>query len=428
MDFFDIKGSDIVRGEITPSGNKNEALPVIAAALLASGKVVIKNVPDILDVRNMLQIVDDIGATVSMISKNHIEIDASGIESKPLDRELCGLVRTSILFAGPLLARFGMVVLPPPGGDVIGRRRLDTHFMGFGQLGAVYSVDDSGYKIVANKLVGTDIFLDEASVTATENIVMAAVMAEGVSVISNAATEPHVQGLCNLLNRMGAKITGIGTNVLTIEGVKSLNGCEHTVGPDYIEAGSYIALAAMTGGELLVKNAVCGNDYRSINNTFKKIGISTIINGNDIFVPHHPRLTIQKEMNNAIPKVDDGPWPSFPSDLMSIAIVAATQAEGTVLFFEKMFESRLFFVDRLISMGAQIILCDPHRVVVSGSTRLQGSKLDSPDIRAGMALLMAAVSANGRSLIYNIKQIDRGYEAIEHKLSQIGVTINRSKG
>jgi len=428
MDFFDIKGSDIVRGEITPSGNKNEALPVIAAALLASGKVVIKNVPDILDVRNMLQIVDDIGATVSMISKNHIEIDASGIESKPLDRELCGLVRTSILFAGPLLARFGMVVLPPPGGDVIGRRRLDTHFMGFGQLGAVYSVDDSGYKIVANKLVGTDIFLDEASVTATENIVMAAVMAEGVSVISNAATEPHVQGLCNLLNRMGAKITGIGTNVLTIEGVKSLSGCEHTVGPDYIEAGSYIALAAMTGGELLVKNAVCGNDYRSINNTFKKIGISTIINGNDIFVPHHPRLTIQKEMNNAIPKVDDGPWPSFPSDLMSIAIVAATQAEGTALFFEKMFESRLFFVDRLISMGAQIILCDPHRVVVSGSTRLQGSKLDSPDIRAGMALLMAAVSANGRSRIYNIKQIDRGYEAIEHKLSQIGVTINRSKG
>jgi UDP-N-acetylglucosamine 1-carboxyvinyltransferase len=428
MDFFDIKGSDIVRGEITPSGNKNEALPVIAAALLASGKVVIKNVPDILDVRNMLQIVDDIGATVSMISKNHIEIDASGIESKPLDRELCGLVRTSILFAGPLLARFGMVVLPPPGGDVIGRRRLDTHFMGFGQLGAVYSVDDSGYKIVANKHVGTDIFLDEASVTATENIVMAAVMADGVSVISNAATEPHVQGLCNLLNRMGAKITGIGTNVLTIEGVKSLSGCEHTVGPDYIEAGSYIALAAMTGGELLVKNAVCGNDYRSINNTFKKIGISTIINGNDIFVPHHPRLTIQKEMNNAIPKVDDGPWPSFPSDLMSIAIVAATQAEGTALFFEKMFESRLFFVDRLISMGAQIILCDPHRVVVSGSTRLQGSKLDSPDIRAGMALLMAAVSANGRSRIYNIKQIDRGYEAIEHKLSQIGVTINRSKG
>lgn len=428
MDFFDIKGSDIVRGEITPSGNKNEALPVIAAALLASGKVVIKNVPDILDVKNMLQIVDKIGATVSIISKNHIEIDASGIESKPLDRELCGLVRTSILFAGPLLARFGMVVLPPPGGDVIGRRRLDTHFAGFEQLGAVYSVDDNGYKIVANKLVGTDIFLDEASVTATENIVMAAVMAEGVSVISNAATEPHVQGLCNLLNRMGAKITGIGTNVLTIEGVKSLNGCEHTVGPDYIEAGSYIALAAMTGGELLVKNAVCGNDYRSINNTFKKIGISTIINGNDIFVPHHPRLTIQKEMNNAIPKVDDGPWPSFPSDLMSIAIVAATQAEGTALFFEKMFESRLFFVDRLISMGAQIILCDPHRVVVSGSTRLQGSKLDSPDIRAGMALLMAAVSANGRSRIYNIKQIDRGYEAIEHKLSQIGVTINRSKG
>lgn len=428
MDYFDIKGSDIISGEITPSGNKNEALPVIAAALLASGKVIINNVPDIIDVRNMLQIVDDLGATVTKISKNRIEINPTGLISKPLNKELCGLVRTSILFAGPLLAKHGIALLPPPGGDVIGRRRLDTHFVGFEQLGAVYSVDGTGYKIVADKLVGADIFLDEASVTATENIVMAASMASGVSIIMNAATEPHVQGLCNFLNKMGAKISGIGTNVLTIQGVSSLSGCEHTIGPDHIEAGSYIALAAMTGGELLVKNAVCGNDFRAILNTYRKLGIRTEVNGNDIFVPHHPGLLIQKDMNNAVPKVDDGPWPSFPSDLMSIAIVAATQAEGTVLFFEKMFESRLFFVDRLIGMGAQIILCDPHRAVVTGKALLHGSKLDSPDIRAGMALLMAAVSAKGRSRIYNIKQIDRGYESIEHKLTQIGVTISRSKG
>jgi len=427
MEFFDIKGSDIISGEITPSGNKNEALPVIAAALLAHGKVTINNVPDIIDVQNMLQIAEDIGVTVTRLSRNCIEMDASNIILKPLNKELCGLVRTSILFAGPLLARNGSVMLPPPGGDVIGRRRLDTHFTGFEQLGATYSHDSNGYNLSANRLKGADIFLDEASVTATENILMAAVAAEGISVIRNAATEPHVQNLCRFLNKMGAKISGLGTNVLRIENVTSLKECEHTIGPDYIEAGSYIALAAMTGGELLVKDAAGGNDLRSILNVYKRIGITTVAKGNDIFVPHHPKLLIQKDMNNAIPKVDDGPWPSFPSDLMSIAIVAATQSEGTVLFFEKMFESRLFFVDRLIGMGANIILCDPHRVVVSGRTLLSGSKLDSPDIRAGMALLMAAISAQGRSRIYNIKQIDRGYESIEHKLTRIGVTINRSK-
>lgn len=428
MEYFDIKGNDTASGEIVPSGNKNEALPVIAASLLVNGKVVIHNVPDILDVRNMLKIVTDLGAVVRTISKNTLEIDSSDLSSKALDKDLCGLVRTSVLFAGPLLARHGSVILPPPGGDVIGRRRLDTHFLGFEQLGAVYNRDDNIYKIVAKKLVGADIFLDEASVTATENILMASVLAEGKSVIRNAATEPHVQGLCKFLNKMGAKITGIGTNVIHVDGVSSLSGCEHTVGPDYIEAGSYIALAAMTGGELTVKDVVNDTDFRSILNTYKKIGIKTEIRGNDIYVPVHKGLVIQKEMGNAIPKIDDGPWPSFPSDLMSIAIVAATQAEGTILFFEKMFESRLFFVDRLISMGAQIILCDPHRVVVTGSTRLQGSKLDSPDIRAGMALLMAAVSAKDSSRIYNIKQIDRGYESIEHKLGQIGVTINRNRG
>lgn len=426
MDFFDIKGGDIMEGEITPSGNKNEALPVLAASLLCEDKVVLKNVPDIKDVNVMLEIMSSLGISVSKRSSNEIEIDASNINDKPLDAELCGKIRTSILFAGPLLARTGSVVLPLPGGDVIGRRRLDTHFLGFEQLGALYSNINNGYKIVANQLNGADIFLDEASVTATENIIMAAVFAKGISVIRNAASEPHVQGLCKFLNSMGAKISGVGTNVLSIEGVDSLKSTTHTIGPDYIEAGSFIALCAMTGGELTVKNTDPASMV-SILGTLKKIGIEPEVRGEDIFVPHHPKLTIRKEMNNSIPKVDDGPWPSFPSDLMSMAIVAATQADGTVLFFEKMFESRLFFVDRLISMGAQIILCDPHRVVVSGSSQLYGTKLDSPDIRAGMALVMAAVCAKGRSRIYNIGQIDRGYENLEGKLRKVGITIERKK-
>ncbi|HNW83366.1 MAG TPA: UDP-N-acetylglucosamine 1-carboxyvinyltransferase [bacterium] len=426
MEYFDIKGGDIIKGEVTLSGNKNEALPVIAAALLSTGKVRISNVPDILDVRVMLEIAADMGASVTKITKNEFEIDASNLIEKPLNREMCGMVRTSILFAGPLLARTGSVILPPPGGDVIGRRRLDTHFIGLEQLGAECSFDNEGYVIISKQLRGADVFLDEASVTATENIVMAAVFAEGISVIRNAATEPHVQGLCNFLNKMGARIKGIGTNIIHIEGVSSLGGCSHRIGADYIEAGSFIALAAMTGGELLIKD-VGDCDLRSVLNTFKKIGISTQMKGPDLFVPHHEELLITKEINNAIPKIDDGPWPSFPSDLMSIAIVASTKSKGTVLFFEKMFESRLFFVDRLIGMGAQIILCDPHRVVVSGPSELRGSKLDSPDIRAGMALLMAAISARGKSRIYNIRQIDRGYEAIEYKLRQIGVTIDRNE-
>jgi UDP-N-acetylglucosamine 1-carboxyvinyltransferase len=326
-----------------------------------------------------------------------------------------------------LLARLGNVTLPLPGGDVIGRRRLDTHFLGFEQLGALYSSISDGYRIVASHLTGADIFLDEASVTATENIVMAAVLADGRSVIRNAASEPHVQGLCRFLNSMGAKITGIGTNVLNIEGVESLSAAEHTIGPDYIEAGSFIALCAMTGGELTVKNCA-PSSMISILNGLKKIGINTETRGSDIFVPHHSRLLIKKEMNNSIPKIDDGPWPSFPSDMMSMAIVAATQADGTILFFEKMFESRLFFVDRLISMGAQIILCDPHRVVVSGSSQLYGTKLDSPDIRAGMALVMAAICSKGRSRIYNIGQIDRGYENLEEKLIKVGISIDRKRG
>lgn len=424
MEYFDIRGSEIVSGEIVTSGNKNEALPVIAASLLSSETVVIDNVPDILDVRKMLEILEDLGVSVNRLSRNRIEINAKHLKNKPLDRDLCGMVRTSVLFAGPLLARNGSVILPPPGGDVIGRRRLDTHFLGFKQLGASYTVEGEGYEIRTDGLKGADIFLDEASVTGTENVVMAAVMAEGNSIIRNAATEPHVQGLCNFLNKMGAKISGIGTNLLFIEGVSSLSGCTHTIGFDYIEAGSYIALAAMTHGELTIKDAARDDTLRSVLNTFGKLGIRTEKHGTDIFVPSQ-QMKIAKEMNNAIAKIDDGTWPSFPSDLMSIAIVAATQADGTALFFEKMFESRLFFVDRLVGMGAQIILCDPHRVVVSGASQLQGAKLDSPDIRAGMSLLMAAVAAKGRSRIFNVRQIDRGYESIETKLSKIGISIDR---
>ena len=428
MEYFDINGSGTIHGEITPSGNKNEALPVIAASLLCLEPVRIDNVPDILDVRNMLKIAADLGAEVSYLSKNSIVINAEKVHSKPLDRDLCELVRTSILYAGPMVARFGKIILPPPGGDVIGRRRLDTHFLGLQQLGASYDFNGFVYEIKAKELVGADVFLDEASVTGTENIVMAAALAKGKSFIRNAATEPHVQGLCRFLNKMGAKITGIGTNLLEIEGVEELHGCTHAISFDYIEAGSYIALAAMTKGELLIRGAAADDTMRSVLNTYKKLGIYTEKRGVDLFVPRHERLEIAREMNNAIPKIDDGIWPSFPSDLMSIAIVAATQADGAVLFFEKMFESRMFFVDRLVGMGAQVILCDPHRVVVSGATKLHGSKLDSPDIRAGMALLMAAASAKGESRIFNIRQIDRGYESIEVKLASIGVLIERKNG
>ncbi len=424
MEFFDIQGGAVLEGTVTPSGNKNEALPVLAASLLTSEKVRIDNLPDILDVRIMLEIMDDLGVSVERLSKNSVEIDASKLEEKPLNRELCSRIRTSILFAGPILARTGSVVLPPPGGDIIGRRRVDTHFLGFAQLGALYQADATGYRIVAKALRGAEIFLDEASVTATENILMVAVLSEGETVIYNAAAEPHVQGLCRFLNAMGAKIEGIGTNRLKIEGVSSLNGAQHNVGPDYIETGSFLALAAVTGGELTIKDTR-PSDLKMVFHTFSKLGVDIEVRGEDVFVPHHSRLVIRKDMNNAVPKIDDGIWPAFPSDLLSIAIVTATLAEGTVLFFEKMFESRLFFVDRLIGMGAQIILCDPHRVVVSGPSSLYGANHESPDIRAGMALLIAAIAAKGQSRIFNVRQIDRGYESIDDKLRSLGVDIER---
>ncbi len=424
MEIFRIKGGSVIQGEITPSGNKNEALPVLAASLLSNEPVILNNVPDILDVRVMVEIMQDLGVVVERLNKNKLKIDASSLQDKPLNRKLCEKIRTSILFAGPLLAKFGNVLLPPPGGDVIGRRRIDSHFIGFEQLGAIYTVSEKGYTVITKSLQGADIFLDEASVTGTENVIMAAVLAKGTTFINNAATEPHVQGLCNFLNLMGAKISGIGTNILKIEGVEFLKGAEYTISPDYIEAGSYIVLAAITGGELLIKNTA-PKQMRKIFHSFSKIGINVEVKGEDVFVPHHSQLVVKKDFNNAVPRIDDGIWPAFPSDLMSLAIVGATQAKGMLIFFEKMFESRLFFVDRLIGMGAQIILCDPHRVVVSGSAKLYGTKLESPDIRAGMAMLIAAVAAQGESTIYNIRQIDRGYESVEKKLQQIGVNIIR---
>jgi UDP-N-acetylglucosamine 1-carboxyvinyltransferase len=424
MEYFDIRGGDVPQGEVTPSGNKNEALPVLAAALLAEQPVTLRNLPDIIDVNVMLALLEDLGAKVGRPAPHTVTIDPSPLSDKPLNPELCRRIRASILLAGPLLGRFGSVVLPLPGGDVIGRRRVDTHFEAFSQLGATYRTDPTGYRISARPLRGAEIFLEEQSVTGTENAVCAAVRAEGVTVIHNAAGEPHVQRLCQFLRTLGAPIDGVGTNRLTVTGGQPLGGGEHTIGPDFMETGSLIALAAVTGGELTIRGAAPA-ELRMILHVFAKLGVSVEIRGEDLFVPHHPQLEIRKDLGNVITKIDDAPWPAFPTDLMSIAIVVATQAEGTVLFFEKMFDGRMFFVDSLIGMGAQIILCDPHRVVVSGPTPLYGASLESPDIRAGMALLIAAIAAKGRSKIYNIRQIDRGYERVDEKLHALGISIER---
>lgn len=425
MEKFVIEGGRVLSGEITPAGNKNEALPVLAASLLATGPVVLENIPEIRDVQVMLQVIESMGATVTRGEKT-ITIDPSNISDEPkvLEAELSSKIRASILFAGPLLARFGSVRLAPPGGDVIGRRRLDTHFSGFQEMGARFEVTHSYSLEAPAGLKGVEIFMDEASVTATENLVMAASLAHGTTRLLNAACEPHVQGLCNMLNAMGAKITGIGTNALTIEGVKSLGGCHHKIGPDYLEVGSFIGLAAMTGGELFIRD-VQESDMRMINRVFGRLGIVTKFEGTTLVVPPRQNLVIRKDLHGAIPKIDDAPWPAFPTDLMSIAITVATQATGTVLFFEKMFEGRMFFVDGLISMGASIILCDPHRVVVAGPCQLYGSRLESPDVRAGMALLMASLCARGTSTIYNVRQIDRGYSNIDEKLRSLGASIQR---
>jgi UDP-N-acetylglucosamine 1-carboxyvinyltransferase len=421
---YDVIGGYPLKGKVKANGNKNAALPIIAASLLTDEEVILRNIPNIEDIKIMLEILKQIGIKVKAEGKNTYRLNGS-ISNTIINQELGKKIRTSILFAGPLLSRCGEVHLPPPGGDVIGRRRLDTHFLALTELGSRVEID-ANYSLYANKLVGKNIFLDECSVTATENALMAAVLAEGKTVISNAASEPHVQDLCKFLNSMGAKITGIGSNLLLIEGVKKLHGTDYTIGADYMEVGSFIGLAAVTHGELEIIDAEPEN-MRMTKLVFGKLGIKWESDGKNIFIPSVQELKVIPDIGGIIPKIDDAPWPGFPPDLISIIIVTATQVNGTVLIFEKMFESRMFFVDKLVSMGARIILCDPHRAVVSGPSRLRGLELTSPDIRAGMALMLAALCAEGKSEIQNVIQIERGYEDLVERLKKLGAKIEEIK-
>ena len=423
---FVIEGGRKLSGTVRPSGNKNEALPVLCATLLTDQPVVLHNVPRIRDVNVLLDILRSLGGTVEELgSPNSLRITNATLASREPAGALCRELRASILLAGPMTARAGGLVLPPPGGDVIGRRRVDTHFAGLQALGAHFELDSAGYLLSApSGLIGADFFMDEASVTATENLVMAASLARGTTVFRNVACEPHVQRLCHMLNAMGAQISGVGSNTLTIEGAATLGGCEHTIGPDYLEVGSFIGLAACTGSEFTIQDAGIA-DLRMILMTFDKLGIRVEKQGDDLLIPGDQSAVIKKDLQGHIPRIDDAIWPAFPTDLMSIAIVTATQCHGTVLFFEKMYEGRMFFTDRLIGMGASIILCDPHRVVVVGPSQLYGSRVESPDVRAGMALLIAALCAKGTTTIGNIRQIDRGYERIEEKLRGLGASIKR---
>lgn len=423
MEKFVIEGGHPLHGVVVPSGNKNGALALLAATLLTDQKVVLKNVPRIKDVETMLAIMADIGVDVEWSGDHELTVQARDLTTTRLNPDLCREIRASILFAGPMLARCGCIDLPLPGGDVIGRRRVDTHLAALRALGAEIEVD-AGYKMRADKLRGQDILLDEASVTGTENTIMAACLAEGTTIIRNAACEPHVQDLARFLNSLGAQISGIGTNTLTIHGVKKLGGGPCWITSDYIEVGSFIGLAAVTQGEILIKNAAPEN-LRMIRLMLERLGVKIEIRGEDVFVPGDQELRVIPDAHGAIPKIDDGIWPAFPTDMMSIAVVVATQAEGTILIHEKMYEGRLYFVDKLISMGARIILCDPYRAVVVGPSKLHGERLESPDIRAGMALLIAALCAEGQSTIRNIGQIDRGYERIEEKLQALGAKIER---
>jgi len=425
---FLVQGGNPIKGEIEPQGNKNEAMPLMAATCLTDQPVTLQNVPQIDDVKLMENILNELGLVSSESdadkARRTVTLQSKQAPKSSIPFELGSRLRGSVTLAGPLLARTGSVTLPRPGGDRIGRRRLDTHLQIFSALGAEVSDARDGIRIQAKKLKGADILLDEASVTATENGLCAAALAEGTTIFHNAASEPHVQALANLLNAMGARISGIGTNTLTVEGVKSLKGATHRIGPDYLEAGSFLALAAVTGGELKIKNAA-PQHLRMILQTFARLGIETTIEGQDIRVPKNQKLEVEKEFGGAVPHIADAPWPGFPADMTSVALVTATQCKGTVLIHEKLFESRLFFVDGLLEMGARIILCDPHRAVVLGSDKLRGAKLASPDIRAGMALLIAALCAEGESEIRNIGQIDRGFSRIEERLRGLGAKIER---
>lgn len=418
-----IEGGFPIKGTITASGNKNSALPCIAAALLTEEPVILRNVPEIEDTAIMLNILQAFGVQAHKLGGGAWKIEAKTVQCICIPLELSKKIRASILFAGPMLARCGKAEMFPPGGDVIGRRRLDTHFLALTQLGARVEIG-SRFTFTVNKLIGADIFLDEASVTATENALMAAVLAEGETVITNAAGEPHIQDLCRMLNSMGANISGIGSNILKIKGVSKLHGTDFEIGPDYMEIGSYIGLAAATKGSIRI-NGIKSLDLRPLKIGFQKLGISWVDEGDSIFVNEIQELKTKADVGSTIPKIDDAPWPGFPPDLTSIMTVVATQISGTSLIFEKMFESRMFFVDKLISMGAQITLCDPHRAVVSGPTALHGEHLVSPDVRAGMAMVIAAMTAHGESRISNVYQIERGYEHLVERLQHLGAHIRK---
>ena len=419
-----VEGGRTLSGSIEPSGNKNAALPIIAAALLTRDRVTLQNVPRILDTETLVELVRSVGASANWTARNTLEIEAKELSAKELDPVLCANIRASILLAGPMLARCGEIALPPPGGDVIGRRRVDTHFLAFEQLGAEYFTTDNRYQFRADKLVGADVFLDEPSVTGTENALMAAVAAEGTTILRNAASEPHVQDLAQFLVAMGAKIEGIGTNTLVIHGGSSLGPATHRIGPDHIEVGSFIGLAAVTRSELTVKNAGVQH-LRSIRMGFERLGIECDVDGDDLIIPADQPRDIRSDLGGHVPKLEDQPWPAFPADVMSIAIVTATQCNGLILMHEKMFESRMFFVDKLIGMGARIVLCDPHRALIAGPSKLRGARVESPDIRAGMAMLLAALCADGESTIHNARQIERGYERIDQRLNALGAKITR---
>jgi len=423
---FLVQGGRPLRGTIRPAGNKNAALPILAATILADGPVELDNIPRIRDVETMLALLVDLGASADWSGANSVHVDARGVRPKALDPALCAKIRASILLAGPMLARFGSVTLPPPGGDVIGRRRVDTHFLALEHLGASVMVGDR-YELEAKELRGGDIFLDEPSVTGTENALMAAVMAKGRTVLRNAACEPHVQDLARCLVAMGAEIAGIGSNIYTIEGGRPLLGTSYTIGPDHIEIGSFIGLAAVTNSDIVIE-PVRQEDLRSIILGFERLGIRPKIEGNRLSISSGQERRIRPDLGGHVPKLEDGPWPAFPADVMSTTIVTATQCSGMLLVFEKMFESRLFFVDKLIGMGARIVLCDPHRAVISGPSPLKGGTVESPDIRAGMAMLLAALAAEGPSTIHNVGQIERGYERIDERLRALGAEIERVDG
>ena len=424
MEKFVIQGGVPLNGEITPAGNKNAALRCLAACLLTEEDVILRNVPRIRDTEAQIGLLEALDVEVEWLADNDVRLRAADIGSTGVDEELAARIRASFLLAGPLLARFGEVTMPPPGGDTIGRRRLDPHLDAFRDLGAQILAERSIELRAPNGLSAGDIFMDEPSVMGTENALLAAALAPGRTVIGNAACEPHVQDLAHLLTAMGARVEGIGSNVMTVNGVERVGGAEYVISPDHIEIGSFMALAAATGGELRIRDIEPGH-LPMIRRQFARLGLQTSIEGRDLIVPPNQRLAIQDDVGDAIAKIDDGPWPAFPADLTSIALALATQADGTILIFEKMFENRLFFTDKLVSMGARITLCDPHRAIVSGPSRLHGERLESPDIRAGMSMLIAALAARGTSEIGNIAQIDRGYERIDERLRRLGARIER---